>query len=398
MNDVLEKKIKMLPDAPGVYVMLNGEGQVIYVGKAKVLKNRVRQYFHQGVKTDKVMAMVSNIADFYYVITRSEVDALSLENNLIKKHKPKYNILLKDDKTYPYLKIDLKKAYPYFEITRRITRDGAKYFGPFMGGVSVKDILEIINECYMLRSCTLSLEGRCEKRECLNYHIKRCFAPCTGKISPQEYALQVNRAIDFLSGNDEDAERILTEKMARFADNGEFELAISVRERLKMLDKVKQKKITNLNRFINADIIAVATNGLYYSVNLLITRNGRMQGAKSFSLSGVSSSISDATAQFIRRYYSGEKELPDEIILYSDCEEADLLSDYFKTEYKKSVSILVPKQGVRRQLAKMAFSNAEDYLDKTVSKILHDEDMTVNACQRLKEVLKLSRYPRRMEC
>ena len=398
MNDVLEKKIKMLPDAPGVYVMLNGEGQVIYVGKAKVLKNRVRQYFHQGVKTDKVMAMVSNIADFYYVITRSEVDALSLENNLIKKHKPKYNILLKDDKTYPYLKIDLKKAYPYFEITRRITRDGAKYFGPFMGGVSVKDILEIINECYMLRSCTLSLEGRCEKRECLNYHIKRCFAPCTGKISPQEYALQVNRAIDFLSGNDEDAERILTEKMARFADNGEFELAISVRERLKMLDKVKQKKITNLNRFINADIIAVATNGLYYSANLLITRNGRMQGAKSFSLSGVSSSISDATAQFIRRYYSDGKELPDEIILYSDCEEADLLSDYFKTEYKKSVSILVPKQGVRRQLAEMAFSNAEDYLDKTVSKILHDEDMTVNACQRLKEVLKLSRYPRRMEC
>ena len=398
MNETLEKKIKLLPESPGVYVMLNADNQVIYVGKAKVLKNRVKQYFYSNVKTDKVMAMVSNIQDFYYIITKSEVDALSLENNLIKKYKPKYNILLKDDKTYPYVKVDLKKSYPYFEITRKIKRDGAKYFGPFMLGVSVKDIMEIINDCFLVRSCHIPLETRREKRECLNFHIKRCLGPCTGRISESEYREYVNKAIDFLSGNDDEAEQILTEKMQRFASCGEFELAISMREKLKMLDKIKQKKITNLNRFINADILAIATNGLYFSVNLLITRNGRMQGGKNFSLDTIYSQKADALAEFIRTYYRDEKELPDEIVLYEECAEIDLLEDFFKKEYNKSVTILVPKQGVRRQLAEMAYGNAQDYLEKTVSKIIHDKDLTINACAKLQQVLNLTRYPKRMEC
>ena len=186
MNEILEQKIKLLPESPGVYVMLDKDGQVIYVGKAKVLKNRVKQYFYAGVKTDKVMAMVSCIQDFYYVITKSEVDAFSLENNLIKKYKPKYNILLKDDKNYPYFRLDMKRAYPYFEITRKIKRDGAKYFGPFMAGVNARELLDTVNECYNLRSCKLDLDGfKAQKRECLNYHINRCKAPCTSCwISP----------------------------------------------------------------------------------------------------------------------------------------------------------------------------------------------------------------------
>lgn len=397
MNPTLQKKIKMLPLDPGVYVMLNKDKQVIYVGKAKILKNRVKQYFYSSVKTDKVMAMVSNIEDFYYIITKSEVDALSLENNLIKKYKPKYNILLKDDKTYPYIKVDLKRAFPYFEVVRRIKRDGSKYFGPFMG-VSAKDILEVLNDCFSIRSCRIPLEKKREKRECLNYHIKKCTAPCTGRITEKEYAENISKALDFLSGNDDEAEEILKEKMQRFADLGEFELAISVREKLKMLDKIKQKKITNLNRFINADIIAVATNGLYYSVNLLITRSGRMQGGKNFSLDTLAVDKSEVLAEFIRSYYRDGRELPDEIILYEECAETDLLEDFFKVEYKKSVSILVPKQGVRRQLAEMAYGNAEDYLEKTVSKIIHDQELTVNACEKLRRVLNLSKYPKRMEC
>lgn len=397
MNSTLQKKIKMLPLDPGVYVMLNKDKQVIYVGKAKVLKNRVKQYFYSSVKTDKVMAMVSNIEDFYYIITKSEVDALSLENNLIKKYKPKYNILLKDDKTYPYIKVDLKRAFPYFEIVRRIKRDGAKYFGPFMG-VSVKEILDLLNDCFYIRSCRIPLEKRREKRECLNYHIKKCTAPCTGRITEKEYGENLNKALDFLSGNDDEAEQILKDKMQKFAELGEFELAINVREKLKMLDKIKQKKITNLNRFINADIIAVATNGLYYSVNILITRNGRMLGAKNFSLDTLSADKSEVSAEFIRSYYHDGRELPDEIILYEECAETDLLEDFFKSEYKKSVSILVPKQGVRRQLCEMAYGNAEDYLNKTVSKIIHDRELTVNACEKLKNVLNLTKYPKRMEC
>lgn len=397
MNETLAKKIKMLPTDPGVYVMLNASGQVIYVGKAKVLKNRVKQYFYSNVKTDKVMAMVSNIEDFYYIITKSEVDALSLENNLIKKYKPKYNILLKDDKTYPYIKINLKRAYPYFEIIRKIKRDGAKYFGPFMG-VSVVDIMEILNDCFLVRSCKIPLETHREKRECLNYHIKKCTAPCTGLITEAEYKEHVDKALDFLSGNDDEAEVLLTEKMQRYAEAGEFELAISVREKLKILDKIKQKKITNLNRFINADVIAVATNGLYYSVNLLITRSGRMQGGKHFAVNTLCDNKEDVVSEFIRSYYTDGRELPDEIILYDECTETDLLEDFFKITYNKNVSILVPKQGVRRQLAEMAFGNANDYLLKTVSKIIHDEDLTVNACTKLMNVLKLSRYPKRMEC
>lgn len=397
MNEILEKKIKMLPTDPGVYVMLNGDGHVIYVGKAKVLKNRVKQYFYSNVKTDKVMAMVSNIEDFYYIITKSEVDALSLENNLIKKYKPKYNILLKDDKTYPYIKINLKKSYPYFEIVRKIKRDGAKYFGPFMG-VSAKDILDIVNDCYMIRSCRIPLEKHREKRECLDYHIKRCPAPCTGRITEKEYLVNVDKAIDFLSGNDDEAEDILIGKMERYAQLNEYELAISVRDKLKILDKIKQKKITNLNRFINADVIAVASNGLYFSVNVLLTRSGRMQGGKNFYLNTLCEEKSEALFEFIKSYYTIEESLPDEIILSEECAEIDLLEDFFKKEYNKSVSILVPKQGVRRQLVEMALSNANDYLDKTVSKIIHDRDLTVNACKKLQIALNLKRYPKRMEC
>lgn len=398
MNQLLEQKIKLLPENPGVYVMLNGDGQVIYVGKAKVLKNRVKQYFYAGAKTDKVMAMVSNIEDFYYIITKSEVDALSLENNLIKKYKPKYNILLKDDKTYPYIKVDLSKDFPYFEIVRKIKRDGAKYFGPFMCGVSAKDILEIINECFKLRSCRLPLDKKSQQRECLNYHIDRCCAPCTGKISPLKYKSLIGLACDFLAGNNDDVEQILNDKMAKLAQLGEYELAIGIREKLKMIGKLKEKKITNLNRFINADIIAIATNGLYFSVNILITRNGRIEGGKNFSVDCVQEDKGEALGEFIRRYYTDGRQLPEEIILYEDCYETDLLQDFLMSSYNKSVSILVPKQGVRRQLAEMAFNNANDYLEKTVSKIIHHEDLTLNACEKLKKVLGLKKYPKRMEC
>ena len=398
MNEIIEQKLNMLPDSPGVYVMLNADGHVIYVGKAKVLKNRVRQYFHAGVKTDKVMAMVENIADFYYIMTNSEIDALSLENNLIKKYKPKYNILLKDDKTYPYLKVNLKETYPRFEVTRRVKFDGSKYFGPFMGGVSVGSVLGIINQCYELRTCKQALPNKNVKRECINYHIGRCSAPCTGRISREDYLERVEKAIDFLSGNDDEVEKIIRAKMERFAEIGEFETAISFRDKLAELEKISQKKITDLNRFINADIIAVASDGIYASVNVLIVRGGRMQGGKNYSVSSVNVDDGATLSEFIMQYYKEGKELPDEIVLSTECEDDEAIEGYIKSAFGKSVSIIVPKQGVRRQLSDMAYGNAKDYLEKTVDKILHKDDMTVVACRRLKEILGLKRYPRRMEC
>lgn len=398
MNEKLALKISMLPEDPGVYVMLDADGNVIYVGKAKVLKNRVKQYFYSNKKPEKVAAMVSNIADFYYIITTSEIDALSLENNLIKKYKPHYNILLKDDKTYPYIKVNLKDKFPAFSVTRKIRRDGAKYFGPFMGGVNAKDTLEIINTAFTVRTCDVKIDPDKPRKECLEYHIGRCLAPCAGLVDVKTYAERVRGAVDFLSGADEDVEKLLIEKMTKFAGLEEFELALSYRDKLKMLEKIKLKRITALNKFVDMDIIGVADNGLYAAVNALFVRGGRMQGGKSFSLEDASDGDGERIRGFITGYYTKGAEIPDEILVCSEIEDAAAVEEYLKTTYGKSVRISVPQKGVKKQLVDMAKKNAEDYLEKEIDKIKHKDDMTVEACRRLKEILSLKRYPRRMEC
>ena len=395
---VIEDKIKLLPTNPGVYVMLDKDGQIIYVGKAKNLKNRVRQYFFNGVKTDKVMAMVNNIADFYYIIAPSEIDALSLENNLIKKHKPRYNILLKDDKTYPYLKISLKDDFPTFSVTRKIKKDGAKYFGPYMGGISVSGLLDTLNLIYLLRPCDKPLKKDKKLKPCLNYHLGRCLAPCAGLADREEYMKRVAAAVDFLSGNIAAAEKILKDKMLAAAENEEFELALKYKESLAGLDKLKLKRITALNRFLNADVVAYRNNGIYSAVNMLFVRNGRMSGSKNFSFESAALSASDALGEFILRYYREGSDIPEQIIAAEEVKDAELLSEYFRRTFGKSVSVVTAKQGVRRQLADMAEVNAEEHLSTAVDKIKHKDDMTVSACRALKEKLGLSNYPRRMEC
>ena len=392
---LLREKLKLLPDNPGVYIMLDADGVVIYVGKARVLKNRVRQYFHSSEKPEKVAAMVENIADFHYVITPTEIDALALENNLIKKYKPKYNILLKDDKTYPYIKAHTKEEYPHFSITRRLKKSDGKYFGPFMGGIRCKDILEMLASVYNVRICDTVI-GAKPKKPCLAYHLGRCLAPCAHECNRETYAEQVKKALSFLDGNYEEAEEILREKMLKFAANEEFELAMEYREKLAMLSKLKLKRITSLNRCINADIIAIRTNHLYTAVNILITRSGVMQGGSNYALEDASFSEADALTAFIVQYYSSH-ELPEEIITTEYCEK-ELLEKFFLDRFDKKVEVVFAKQGVRKKLLEMAEKNAEDYLTKSIDKIKHKDDMTKNACARLKELLGLSRYPKRMEC
>lgn len=399
MRADLEQKIRLLPKNPGVYVMLDANGVIIYVGKAKNLKNRVTQYFYDNVKTEKVFAMTENIADFYYIITNSEADALSLENNLIKKNKPKYNILLKDDKTYPYIRVNVKEDFPFFEVVRRIKKDGARYFGPFMCGVSAKDIIDTLNLTFKLRSCRMPIrEGGTKKRECLDYHIERCAAPCNGLCSKAEYAERVNAAIDFLSGNDDEAHAILTQKMQNFSQNEEFELALLYRDKISVLKKISEKKITSLNRFISCDVISIATDNIHSAINVLIMRGGRMQGGKHFAFEDGSISKEDCLADFIMRFYDKNNALPDEILLNVELSDCSVYEEYFKNAYSKRVRIYVPKQGVRRQLCDMAELNARDYLEKAVDKIKHKDDMTVSACRRLQSVLGLKKYPRRIEC
>ena len=212
--EVIREKLKLLPDNPGVYIMLDKYQSIIYVGKARVLKNRVRQYFHNSPKPEKVMKMVENIADFNYIITNSEIDALALENNLIKKYQPFYNILLKDGKQFPYIKINMKEPFPRLEIVRKVKKDGAKYFGPYLAGLDVREIVKTINAAFRLRTCKQKIsETSKARRECLNYSLGLCSAPCTKRISREEYMLELNKVINFLNGNDEEIEEILKEKM-----------------------------------------------------------------------------------------------------------------------------------------------------------------------------------------
>lgn len=393
--DVIKEKLRLLPDSPGVYIMLDKYGNIIYVGKARVLKNRVRQYFHNSPKPQKVMQMVANVADFNYVITNSEIDALALENNLIKKYKPKYNILLKDDKTYPYIKVDMRDKFPSFYVTRKIKKDGCRYFGPFMGGINYRDILETVQLLFGVRLCRTAITSK-PKRECLNYHIGRCAAPCAHMISEEEYAQRVKAALGFLEGDYRGGQAVLERKMEAAAEAEAFELALDYKNKISMLSKLEARRITSINKAIDADIIAYATNDLYSAVNVLVTRKGIMQGADSFALDEAHMTDAEALTSFITQYYSAH-EPPAEIIVPEYCER-QLVGQFFREKLGRSVEITAARQGVKAELLKMAQRNAADYLEKSVDAIRHRDDMTVNACRRLQEQLGLARYPRRMEC
>ena len=394
-ENVVREKLKLLPDSPGVYIMLDKEGTVIYVGKARVLKNRVRQYFHSSPKPSKVQAMVDCIADFSYIVTPSEVDALALENTYIKKYKPKYNILLKDDKTYPYIKVHTKEAFPRISVTRRVKLGDGKYFGPFMGGVSCKDIVDVAARVYHIRTCGVAITEK-PKKPCLNYHLGRCGAPCAHFISREEYAVCVEKALAFLGGNYEEAEALLTQKMNAFAENEEFELALEYRNKIEMLSRLGERRITAMPRDVDADIWAYASNGLYASISVLVTRGGIMQGSRSYSLDEGAGDRAESFLSFLTQYYAAHA-FPHEIVLDEQIDDALFLS-YAEERAGRKVELTRPKFGIRRELLDMAEGNAKEYLEKSISAIQHKNDMTVNACERLKTLLRLSRYPKRMEC
>ena len=375
--------------------MLDKEGTVIYVGKARVLKNRVRQYFHSSPKPSKVQAMVDCIADFSYIVTPSEVDALALENTYIKKYKPKYNILLKDDKTYPYIKVHTKEAFPRISVTRRVKLGDGKYFGPFMGGVSCKDIVDVAARVYHIRTCGVAITEK-PKKPCLNYHLGRCGAPCAHFISREEYAVCVEKALAFLGGNYEEAETLLTQKMNAFAENEEFELALEYRNKIEMLSRLGERRITAMPRDVDADIWAYASNGLYASISVLVTRGGIMQGSRSYSLDEGAGDRAESFLSFLTQYYAAHA-FPHEIVLDEQIDDALFLS-YAEERAGRKVELTRPKFGIRRELLDMAEGNAKEYLEKSISAIQHKNDMTVNACERLKTLLRLSRYPKRMEC
>ncbi len=392
MNEKIEKKLRELPNKSGVYIMHARDGEVIYVGKAKNLKNRVSSYFNNSQKGAKVWAMVDKVDWFEYIITPSELDAFTLENNLIKKYQPFYNILLKDSKTFPYIKINLSENYPRFQVTRRVEKDGAKYFGPFLAGVSAGFILDFLNKFFKLRNCKHSLQKPL-KRECINYQMGLCLAPCTNKITKDDYLKNVFKAIDFLKGDDEFVSQKLNEQMKNYAETENFEKAIEVRHTLSMIKKLKNQSIANLPKTANKDIIAYITNDITSAIAIITLRNGRILGMQSFSIIDPSLTSGEVVENFVISYYENAI-VPDEIITNAKLENEQILQEMLN----KKVKFICAPKGINFKLLKMAEENAQEHIDKNITRDKQKYDSTVGAIISLKDKLNLKHVPKRMEC
>ena len=394
MNNKTREKLKNLTTKPGVYIMKDIDGVVIYVGKAKNLKNRVSQYFRSSVKPSKVQAMVDNIDDFEYFVTMSEMDALALESNLIKKHQPFYNILLKDGKQFPYIKIDLKQPFPKLEITRKVKKDGAKYFGPYFAGLDVREIIKTINYAFKIRTCNNKItETSIAKRECLNYSLGLCNAPCTKRVNTQEYRKEIDKVINFLNGNDDEIEKILIEKMQKYAENENYENALIMRDRLKMVAKLKQKIVANLPKDVSKDIFYLLNNGLSGVITYMAVRGGKVLAIYSYPCTDASLEEEQTLFNFLLQFYE-DKLIPNDIILSHDLSEKELLV----SSLGKKVNLITNPHGINKTLLEMAKENANIYLDKMIEKEKLKYNNTIGAIKLLKEKLNLKEVPLRMEC
>ena len=394
MNKKIKEKLKTLTTKPGVYVMHDVEGTVIYVGKAKNLKNRVSQYFRSSPKPSKVQAMVDNIDDFEYFITASEMDALALESNLIKKYQPFYNILLKDGKQFPYIKINLKEPYPRLEIVRKVKKDGAKYFGPYFAGLDAREIVKTINSAFKVRTCSLKIsENSKAKRECLNYSMGLCSAPCTKLISTQDYRKEINKVINFLNGNDEEIEEILTQKMKNASNNENFEQAIILRDRLKMVEKLKSRIVANIPKNVDKDIFAYHSNGLSGVICVMVVRGGKILGVINYPCFDAELEENQTLFNFIMQYYQNMA-VANEIITSHEIPDQNLLENFLG----KKINFISNPHGINKRLLEMADENAEEYLEKYIEKEKIKYNNTLGAVKELKDKLKLKNLPLRMEC
>ena len=405
MNEVIKEKVKHLPRNSGVYIMENANGEVIYVGKAINLKNRVSQYFQENKNhTIKVRAMVSNIADFRYIITKNEYEALALENNLIKRYQPYYNILLKDSKSYPYIKLNTKEEFPHFVITRKLKKDGCKYFGPFFAGVRPVDLLETINLAYPLRTCSgTKLPKR--TRACLNYDLGLCSAPCVNKIDKQNYNLLIEKAVRFLKGDDSEVREILEQKMQKFAELEQYETAMNYRDKLRMLDRVGSHTIAFLPNTADLDVFAYASNGNTACVAVLTVRGGRSVGVECFHVLDAQIPEDDALSSLIIQYYETVGLAPKEIVTNISEEKIADLEKYLNEQHKESevfgnaeIHLINAQKGDKHKLYLMAKDNALLYLDKFVEEDKRRNDLTIGAVSQLEQLLKLPKRPSRMEC
>lgn len=397
MTDLVAEKLKLLPDSPGVYLMKDARGKIIYVGKAIVLKNRVRQYFQSSRnQTPKVRAMVSHVVDFETIMTANEVESLILEANLIKKHRPRYNIRLKDDKSYPYVKVTVQEEYPRVFITRRVLRDGARYFGPYTNVTALRDSLKLLKRLFPLRTCRTMPD-----RPCLEYHIKRCLAPCVGKVTEEDYRATIRAVLLFLEGRTDDVERELEHRMQLAAEAYHFETAARLRDQLAAVRKAAERQsiVTGAG---DQDAIGMARSAAGVCVQIFFIRGGKMIGREHFLLRGSEEeSDADILRAFLEQYYNQATFVPREVLLPHVIDAAGQeIIERWLAEKKGGgkVSLLTPQRGTKRDIVVMATGNAEKYLtDEETRRSLADEQ-TIGAVEELGRYLGLRKPPYRMEC
>lgn len=398
MNDELKWKIENLPDSPGCYIMKSG-GEVIYVGKAKNLKNRVRQYFQSSANhTQKVRAMVARVDDFELMLVDSEMEAFTLECNLIKRYKPFYNILLKDDKHYPYLRVNMKEAFPRVTIVRRVAHDGAKYFGPYFGANVVRDALDAVRSIFPIRTCSHKLPTEKALRPCVNYEIGLCRAPCANRISQEEYHELMEGVVDFLGGKFELVLGRLKEKMNQAAANWNYERAAVYRDQITAIDQLMQKQKAIVADGGDQDVAAALIDENGALVQMMYVRGGRLIGSERFSLdNSAEETAEEALSQFIAQYYDESRVPPRELLVNADFPDRAALEERLSGFRQSRVHILVPQRGEKRKLILLAQKNLLEEAEKRRKRLANSYERTIGALEELKDVLGLPERPRRIE-
>ena len=384
----IEEELRKLPNKPGVYIMRDIDDNIIYVGKAVSLKNRVRQYFRKTNKTKRIENMVSLIDHFEYIVVDNEAEALILECNLIKKNRPKFNVLLKDDKTYPYIKINIKDDYPNIYITRRILNDGAKYFGPYASAGSAKEMVDFIKEKFKIRQCK---NFKYKDRPCLNYHIKKCLAPCMRYVSKEEYRKQIDEIIMLLDGKTDKIVKSLKQEMEELSKNMQFEKAAHIRDKIIAIERISEKqKVSNINEN-DIDVIGIAKSEFEVCIEIFFVRKSKMIGREHYFFNNLQDEEEgQIISEFVKQYYIGNKILPQKIMIKEEIEDKELIEESLSKESGRKVEIKTPQKGEKLRLVEMAQKNAYITLE-------NKNKEKYNVLAELKEVLKLDKLPRKIE-
>lgn len=393
----IQEELKKLPQKPGVYIMHDAKDEIIYIGKAVKLRNRVRQYFrpshNEGLKKEQ---MVSQIERFEYIITDSELEALILECNLIKEHRPKYNTMLRDDKSYPYIRVTLGEEFPRVLFSRQMKKDKSRYFGPYTSGIAVKDTIELIRKLYSLRTCNRSLPKDIGKeRPCLNYHIHQCMAPCQGYISQEEYRQKIDQAMAFLNGHYQPVIEELEQNMQTASENMNFEKAIEYRELLKAVKQIAQKQKITSSDGEDKDVIAMASDGEDAVVQVFFIRDGKLIGRDHFHVNiGNEDTRPQVLATFIKQFYAGTPFIPRELMLQEEIEESEVIAEWLTQKRGQKVYIRVPKKGTKEKLVELAAQNATMVLSQDKEKIKREEGRTIGALKQIGSLLGLEHLKR----